>query len=143
MSLLFIFPPLGSSPLARSPALTQPILFTLFHSLQTSRPLSLSSLWSAHSVSRSYSGRGARSVWPGWGGGRQHLISYLRINHEVLSTQSSSDPSGSLSQPASSRHAHTPLTNVHSSHQPTFIPQPQWYGKCAVTMEAAINIFHY
>ncbi|KAG7238724.1 hypothetical protein INR49_031240, partial [Caranx melampygus] len=37
----------------------------------------------------------------GWcgrgGGGRQQLISYLRINHEVLSTQSSSDPSASRS----------------------------------------------
>lgn len=54
----------------------------------------------------------------GWcgrgGGGRPHLISFLRINHEVLSTQSSSDPSASLSGTSASliqTLIHTPLTN--------------------------------
>ncbi len=126
------FPPLGSSTRSPSPALTRPILSALFHSLLTSRPLSLSPLSSRCTLvsscsSLSYSEGGAGSVWLGWGG-RQHLISYLRINHEVLSTQSSSDPSASLS--ASSRHTHHWLmavrAPVHSTHQPAFIPQPRW-----------------
>ncbi len=53
--------------------------------------------------------------WCGWGGGAgQHLISYLRINHEILSTQSSSDPSANLSANSGSliqTHKHTHSTD--------------------------------
>lgn len=79
----------------------------------------------------------------GEGGGRRHLMSYLRINHEVLSTQSSSDPSASLSAssgspiqprwpaptkphraPPSLPHAHytTPLTNGSHTATTCFSP---------------------
>lgn len=105
LSFHFIPPPvLGSSLLYPSPGETQPILSTLFHSLLTSEPLSPSSppvsalcifllfcftCWRRFQVGVARVGGG--------GVGRQHLISYLRINHELLSMQSSSDPSASLS----------------------------------------------
>lgn len=98
LSFLFIFPPLGSPRLP--PARIRSILLTLCHSPPTSHPLSSSPV-GARRLFR------IRQPSPGGFGavgeaGGQILISYLRINHEVLSAQSRSDPSASCSASAGS-----------------------------------------
>lgn len=117
---IFLHPP--------SLALIRSILSTLFHSLLTSHPLSLSHLspvstLSLH-VASSFHIPQVLSSRFGWGeGGGQHLISYLRINHEVLSTQSSSDPSASLSASSGSliqtQARTTPPPTPHPCHTHT------------------------
>lgn len=87
-------------------------------------------------------------VVPGWcgrvGGCRQQLISYLRINHEVLSTQSSSDPSASLSASAGSLlQTHTRTLHwlmavtapVHSTNQPASIPSHGGCRACSAPLQ--------
>lgn len=110
LSFLFIFPALGSPPLP------PPHPFDLFsphfaHSPPTSHPLFSSGL-GARSPRLLF--RIPQAPPGGFGavgeGGGQHLISYLRINHEVLSAQSRSDPSARRSAgAAASLHPQLPI----------------------------------
>lgn len=134
LSFHFIPPPvLGSSLLYPSPGETQPILSTLFHSLLTSEPLSPSSppvsalciflllcftCWRRCQVGVARMG--------GEGVCRQHLISYLRINHELLSMQSSSDPSASLSGSSGSLIP----TRTHTQHWLIAVRAPVHTSTC-------------
>lgn len=110
LSFLFIFPALGSPPLPpRTHSIysphTLPILLQL---LIRSFPLG-SAARSPRLLFRIPQAPPGGFGAVGEGGG-QHLISYLRINHEVLSAQSRSDPSARRSAgAAASLHPQLPI----------------------------------
>lgn len=160
LSTLFVFPlhfpPLGSSPLPPSLALTRRILPTLFHSLLTSRALLVSffsplglPLAPLFHIPKVVPG----SVWQGWGlaGSTSYPICVSITRSCPLNPPLIHQPASQPAQAASSRHTYTPhhwlmavRTPAHSTHQPAFIPWPQWMQNVQYsTTELYSNGFYY